>query len=91
MIVANEGFTRSFTQNLRILVVTRQTTQIIPYKQALFELFQRNLSNGSECTPPKTYMEPENAHVEKEKHRPKPPMCGFKMFIFGVAKLLKEV
>ena len=40
---------------------------------------------------PKTNMEPENTPLEKEKHRPKPPVFGFKMLVCGayLAKLLQ--
>ena len=35
------------------------------------------------ATPPKTNMEPENARVEKEKHRPKPPIVRFQPSLFA--------
>ena len=35
------------------------------------------------CPPPKTNMEPENAHLEKDKHRPKVINCLGSKIVFG--------
>ena len=45
--------------------------------------YDMNLYDGYH-TPPKTSMEPENVLLEKEKHRPKPPILRF---ILGIAPL----
>ena len=51
-------------------------TKLVIFLAVLFGLKLLPCNKVQTSTPPKTNMEPENAHLEKEKHRPKPSILG---------------